>query len=248
MRREPQERTPDVRSHNIDAYKKGAQIVLRIGGEWVVAELQQDAEKSDDKMKMEVSYTENGTNITKEVEVGFEPKIITYPNGHKIISKTGEFDIGEVYVDPVTGEVEYTVTEKGVEGKTVGVPQELINLWKENEELESRHRQIQEDFKKLSTKRRLGLVDRDIQIQALLAEIFAHLPDVEKMNKRDTDQIGQLKSLINDRSKKASKLIEQFEADIVLLSASPDTSVILTVIIIARPQEKGKQEKNMQNS
>lgn len=203
-------------------------VVVNIGGDWLQAIVKSIPKLSGDGMDMVVDcegldrtkYTDEPIHTTEPLEiVKYSDRIFigdtqTAPDG------TVSPIIGETYVVGLpniteNGHVEYSVYDYETRKETRGVPQELIDVWKQTDDLRKDLHRLRSEMEILKEDKQLELVEHSTTAQKLISELYIALPDIEKMNKRDKDQIKaiseRLKGLIHTAEKSLKKFEEQIQ-------------------------------------
>ncbi|MBT3539428.1 hypothetical protein HN481_04875, partial [Candidatus Parcubacteria bacterium] len=211
---------------DLSAYKKDTNIVVNVDGDWVQGVLVEDIKESDfDNGKLRLEVSVGGTKIPP-MTVGETPQFVKYHGiGKDTIqdAKLGNFKLKDTHVTE-DGRIEYTIAEPGP-GSTkehIGVPQELLDIWIENIELDNRLAALQTELAKLPSQKQIDFSDRNRDMQKMVEEISAQIPNVEEMSDQDKEQALKLQDSIEGITKKADELIKALEEEVSdILTTTP---------------------------
>ncbi|MBI2437018.1 MAG: hypothetical protein HYV41_04745 [Candidatus Magasanikbacteria bacterium] len=230
----------------VGEYKTDTEVVVNIKGDWVKGKLTENAELRGDTLRLVVEHAGASVpGVSEEIFVSEAPKILKYGGSTPTVidSKFGNHTVSDAHITEA-GHIEYTVTDTVKNEKTVGVPQEFIDLWKENVELEKRLETLQTEMFGLGSSKELELMDRNKKIQEKVAEIFATLPDVAKMNKRDRQQIEKLQTDLGALLKEAGDLLKTLEKDVAdIKGATPPPPVDKYHLRTSKEKEQDRKEQ-----
>ncbi|MDD2656387.1 MAG: hypothetical protein PHQ18_02340 [Patescibacteria group bacterium] len=219
-----EQQSPDLgvfEKTKFDQFTAGKKIVVNIDGDWKEVTLREEVTKDDvknGKLNLKISYEKTpGNSVDLDLPVEAEPKIVKYPNGLNIQDADyGDFTIETSYVTE-NGSIEYNVKDNDENKTEVGVRQEIIDLWRSVNEAKQNVATLEAKIGRLSAQKRLEFTTELHKANKFVTEIFASLPEINKMNKLDNDQLTALQEKLAGLMKKSEQVLKSLSADVDLV-------------------------------
>ena len=219
-----EQQSPDLgvfEKTKFDQFTAGKKIVVNIDGDWKEVTLREEVTKDDvknGKLNLKISYEKTpGNSVDLDLPVEAEPKIVKYTNGlHIQDADYGDFTIETSYVTE-NGSIEYNVKDNGENKTEVGVRQEIIDLWRSVNEAKQNVASLEAKIAGLSSQKKLEFTVELHKANKFVTEIFASLPEINKMNKLDNDQLTALQEKLAGLMKKSEQVLKSLSADVDLV-------------------------------